>query len=87
MTPPRSVLPKALRRGGARPLRLVWPTHPRRIHRHLNKRQRTWLQRRAHELRLRLERQAKRRARLEREAATHQGTKRPVRSKGERVAG
>lgn len=36
---PRSILPKANRRGGARPLKLVWPARPRRRHLGLSKRE------------------------------------------------
>lgn len=40
-----SVLPKALRRGGARPLKLRWPERPRRRHLSLSKLEMARLQR------------------------------------------
>jgi hypothetical protein len=67
MKVPRSVLPKALRRGGARPLRLTWPALPvRGPRKRLSKREWASLQRREHERLLRLVRRAKKAARAAR---------------------
>lgn len=60
---PHSVLPKALRRGGKRPLQLVWPAKPHRVHVQRSKREWAALQRRAHQIAGERARRAKKRAR------------------------
>lgn len=60
MRTPRSILPKALRRAGKRPLELAWPKTARPPRRSFSKRQSQFLQRTFHEHWLRLGRQDKR---------------------------